>query len=77
MIEWPPILGPEARVQLGYTEERVAAVPRGLERLPLPAGREVEVELGCAEAWFLFERVALGVDFLPFLTLPAYEELEG
>jgi malate synthase len=25
----------------------------------------------------LFERVALGDDFLPFLTLPAYEELEG
>ena len=24
----------------------------------------------------LFERVALGDDFLPFLTLPAYEELD-
>ena len=24
----------------------------------------------------LFERVALGDDFLPFLTLPAYDELD-
>src|SRR5688572_1724545 len=25
-------------------------------RLDLPADREIEVEIGCAEAWFLFER---------------------
>ena len=30
----------------------------GASRLPLPAGREVEVELGCADALFLFERAA-------------------
>jgi tRNA (guanine-N7-)-methyltransferase len=32
---------------------------RRQSRLELPAGREVEVELGCAEAQFLFERAAL------------------
>ena len=31
-------------------------VPRGL-RIEPPPGREVEVEIGCAEAWFLFDRV--------------------
>jgi tRNA (guanine-N7-)-methyltransferase len=30
-----------------------------VDRLALPDGREVEVEIGCAEAWFLFERAAL------------------
>ena len=34
-----------------YRERRVAA-------LELPADREVEVEIGCAEAWFLFDRAA-------------------
>ena len=29
-----------------------------IDRLELPAEREVEVEIGCAEAWFLFERAA-------------------
>jgi tRNA (guanine-N7-)-methyltransferase len=34
-------------------------------RLELPAGRDVEVELGCAEAQFLFERSALRPDVVP------------
>jgi tRNA (guanine-N7-)-methyltransferase len=38
---------------------------RRAERLELPAGREVEVELGCAEAQFLFERAAARPDVAP------------
>jgi tRNA (guanine-N7-)-methyltransferase len=32
---------------------------RRVQRLALPADAEVEVEIGCAEAWFLFDRAAL------------------
>ena len=35
------------------------------ERLLLPEGRDVEVELGCAEAQFLFERAVLRPDIVP------------
>jgi tRNA (guanine-N7-)-methyltransferase len=33
--------------------------------LELPAGREIEVELGCADAQFLFERAALLPEVIP------------
>lgn len=35
------------------------------ERLVLPSDREVEVELGCADAQFLFQRAELRPDVLP------------
>jgi tRNA (guanine-N7-)-methyltransferase len=44
---------------------KAAHLVRRLERLELPARREVEVELGCADAQFLFERAALRPDVVP------------
>jgi len=44
------------------------------ERLDLPADRDVEVELGCADAQFLFERVAVRPDIVP-IGLEIREEL--
>lgn len=50
---------------------------RHVEPLVLPAGREVEVEIGCAEAWFLFdrgaqdaERLEIGLEIRPELIEP-------
>src|SRR6266567_2149486 len=38
---------------------------RPAERLELPAGREVEVELGCADAQFLFQRAERAPGIVP------------
>src|SRR5687768_8337064 len=47
---------------------------RQATQLELPPGREVEVELGCAEAQFLFERAAARPDLVP-IGLEIREEL--
>lgn len=44
---------------------KMSYLARRATRLELPAGREVEVELGCAEAQFLFERARLRPDIVP------------
>ena len=49
-----------------------------LERIESEVGAEWFAEHGRAEqSRRLFESVALDDDFAPFLTLPAYDELEG
>lgn len=44
---------------------KAAFFERRLARVELPAGRDVEVELGCADAQFLFERSAQRPDVIP------------
>ena len=74
-------------VRHGRTLEDGTPITRELvERIEVEELEKIRKEIGDDE-WFLaegrpdasrrlFERVALSEDFLPFLTLPAYEELE-
>jgi malate synthase len=68
-------------------EDGTTVTPELVERIEVEELERIRSEIGDDE-WFLtqgrpdrsrrlFERVALGDDFLPFLTLPAYAELEG
>jgi tRNA (guanine-N7-)-methyltransferase len=49
---------------------------RHVDAMTFPAGSTVEVELGCAEAWFLFERARLAPEHL-YVGLEIREELVG
>jgi malate synthase len=68
-------------------EDGTAITRELVERIEAEELEKIRSEIG-DDDWFmkegrpdrsrrLFERVALGDEFLPFLTLPAYEELEG
>jgi len=68
-------------------EDGTTVTPELVERIEVEELERIRSEIGDDE-WFinegrpdrsrrLFERVALSDDFLPFLTLPAYAELEG
>ena len=60
-----------------FERDRVRAVIEAeLERLRAEFGDEVYAKSRAGEARELFEQVALGEDFVEFLTLPAYEYLE-
>jgi tRNA (guanine-N7-)-methyltransferase len=46
------------RIRPHVNPDKVEYLFPRVQRLELPAAREVEVEIGCAEAWFLFDRAA-------------------
>lgn len=54
-----------ARFRQHVNPLKASFLERRHDRLELPTGRDVEVELGCAEAQFLFERHALRPDIVP------------
>jgi malate synthase len=60
-----------------FERDRVRAViDKELERLRAEFGEEVFAKSRAGDARELFEQVALGDDFIEFLTLPAYDYLE-
>jgi malate synthase len=53
-----------------------AVIDEELERLRAEFGDEVYGKSRADDAREIFERVALGDEFVEFLTLPAYEHIE-
>jgi tRNA (guanine-N7-)-methyltransferase len=54
-----------ARHRLHVNPLKASYFERPAERLELPPGKDVEVELGCADAQFLFQRAERAPDIVP------------
>jgi tRNA (guanine-N7-)-methyltransferase len=56
---------PVARYRQHVNPLKASFLERRAQPLPLPSGKDVEVELGCADAQFLFARSAARPDIVP------------